>query len=72
MKRTAITSIRGKTGEWCVIWHCTQEQIDAMNADGIDVGVVYNSFPEWIAVCGLAPVWCFAQDVFNFRNPFHK
>jgi len=70
MRRKASVTVRGKCHEWCVDSDMKQAQIDAMREDGVDVGVVYYSIPEWAVACGLTRPWFFVQDVFNFRNPF--
>lgn len=72
MKKQVITSVRGRTSEWCITWDASQEQIDDMRADGLEVHELRNSVPAWAVDFGLTRVWCFAQDVFNFRNPFAK
>lgn len=72
MKQQVMLTVRGKQHEWCVHCDMSKSQIDDMIADGVDLGVVYNSFPEWVAPAGLARPWCFIEDLFNFRNPFHK
>lgn len=72
MKRRTMLTVRGKSHEWCVHSDMSQGQIDAMIEDGVDLGIVYNAIPAWVAECGLARPWCFFEDLFNFRNPFHK
>lgn len=67
-----ITIIRGKSDEWLVIGEMTRDQIDAMRADGIEIDEVANTVPDWAASCGLCPIWFFAQDVWNFRNPLRR
>jgi len=37
---------------------------------GIDVGLILNRVPVWAVDAGLTRVWCFAQDLFNFRTPW--
>jgi hypothetical protein len=66
----ATIEVRGKRSSWGVDWQASQAQIDAMRADGIDVGIVANSIPEWVVDIGLARPWCFFQDIWNFKNPF--
>ncbi len=62
--------IRGKTTEWAITVDLSSEQIDAMRADGIEIGVVVNSVPGWIFDAGLVTPWMFVQDLWNFKNPF--
>ncbi len=73
MPKAAI-EIRGKSSRWEVVWDAPQSQIDAMTEDGIEISTIENAFPEWVANLGLGPmrIWCFFQDVFNFKNPFKQ
>lgn len=73
MPRAAI-EVRGERNTWGVSWDASQEQIDAMRADGIEVDIVVNSIPQWVAELGYWPTrtWCFFQDVWNLKNPFWK
>jgi hypothetical protein len=66
----ATIEVRGKRSSWCVNWQASRQQIEAMRADGIDVGIVANSIPEWVVDIGLARPWCFFQDIWNLKNPF--
>ena len=66
----ASIEVPGKHSMWRVAWQASQEQIDAMREDGIDVGVVENIIPEWVVDLGLLRFWCFWQDVWNFKNPW--
>ncbi len=70
MNKNVIITIHGKASSWSVQTHLPQDAIDAMTADGVEVGILYNTIPMWVAEAGLASFWCFWQDVFNFRNPF--
>lgn len=65
-----IIHMQGDTSLWGVQSDMTQEQIDAMRDDGIDVGIVGNVVPEWIVNVGLMRPYCFIQDCWNFKNPF--
>ena len=68
----ASIDVRGKRSTWDVTWDAPQSQIDAMREDGIEVGIVENAIPQWVADLGYAPmrIWCFFQDIWNFKNPF--
>jgi hypothetical protein len=66
----ASVDVRGKQLEWSVTWNASQEQIDAMRADGIDIWMPENSIPAWVVDIGLLRPWCFFQDIWNFKNPF--
>lgn len=73
MPRVSI-EVRGKTSSWDVSWDAPQSQIDGMREDGIDVGIIMNTMPEWVVVLGYWPArtWCFFQDIWNLKNPFSK
>lgn len=44
--------------------------IPEWEADGLEVWEVCNVVPLWVASLGLTRAWCFAQDIFNFKNPW--
>jgi hypothetical protein len=67
-----VLEVRGKTSSWLVEGEASQEQVDAMRADGLDIGILENKVPFWVVSCGLLRPWCFAQDVWSLRNPFRK
>lgn len=68
----AVLNMRGKQHEWGLTVPMKQGQIDAMREDGIEVGILENVVPAWIAEACLARPWCFFQDIWNFKNPFRK
>lgn len=68
----ASVEIRGKKSTWGVDWNASMEQVEAMREDGINVLLIQNSIPLWVAEIGLARPWCFFQDIWNFKNPFRK
>ena len=70
MKQRVELVMRGNSSEWAVSCDMSSAQIDAMVADGIEIGIVHHSVPMWAVDIGLLRPWCFVQDVFNFRNPF--
>jgi len=72
MRKTATMIVRGRTSEWAISFDASQDQIEAMRADGIDVGILMHRVPAWAVELGLLRPWCFAQDVWNFRNPFRS
>jgi hypothetical protein len=72
MMPQAVLSIRGKRSEWGITTPLPQATIDAMIEDGIEVGILENSVPEWAVNGGLLRLWCFFQDIWNLRNPFRQ
>lgn len=67
-----IIQVDGKEHEWSVHALMTQTQVDDMRADGVEVGVIENKIPFWVADAGLIGPWCFFQDLWNFKNPFRN
>lgn len=70
MKRTYIYVIRGREHEWAINIELKPEHAAEMIADGIELGKLYYSLPDWIVSAGLSRVWMFATDIFHLRNPF--
>jgi hypothetical protein len=69
---TTVLHMKGEHSTWCVRAEMSQEQIQAMREDGIEVGVLENTIPNWVVNLGLVKPWCFLQDVWGFRNPFRN
>ncbi len=62
--------IRGKESTWCIHTYITRDTASAWRADGLTVHEIENTIPDWLVGWFPLRVWCFLQDVFNFRNPF--
>ena len=62
--------VRGKQSEWGIPCDLSRKAVDDMRADGLDVKVIENTIPVFVANLGLARPWCFLQDLWNFKNPF--
>lgn len=62
-----MTGIRGKQSEWGITTPLSMSSIEAMRADGIEVGILENSIPFWVNESGLTRPWCFFQDIWNFK-----
>lgn len=69
MKKYLI-EVRGRRATWSIDFCASKAQIEDLRADGVEVYEVINTVPLWVADLGLTKVWCFLEDVFNFRNPF--
>lgn len=69
-KEMMIVTIRGKAHSWSFPTYGDPRHIPEWREDGLEVFVVENTVPSWVAVLGMARPWCFVQDIFNFRNPF--
>lgn len=72
VKKLMSIEVRGKASQWGVNFHADASQVDAMRADGLDVMEVMNVIPGWVMEAGLARVWMFFEDVWNFRWPFYQ
>lgn len=65
-----VLSVRGKARRWEFVFRGDPAHIPEWRSDGLVVCEVVNVVPEWIANLGLTRLWCFLQDVLNFRWPF--
>lgn len=72
MKKLMTVTVRGKAKTWGFAFYGDPRHIEAWRADGLDVVLIENVIPAWVADLGLVRPWCFLQDVFNFRNPWRK
>jgi hypothetical protein len=70
MRRTYVYFIRGREHEWAVNVELKPESAADMRADGVELGEVWYSMPDWIVYAGLSRAWMFFADIFHFRNPF--
>lgn len=67
--RMSVT-IRGKEKTWDFVFYGDPKYIKDWEEDGLSVWITVNVIPAWVARLGLIRIWCFVQDVFNFKNPF--
>ncbi len=72
MKKKYLVSFKGKNNNWSMLATMTKREAEYMRADGIMVLELLYVWPDWVEEWGLAGVWMFAADVFNFRNPFRN
>ena len=63
----ATIEIRGKSSTWGINWHASEAEIEALRADGIEVGVIENIIPAWVVDLGLTRAFISAQDLWQFR-----
>lgn len=63
---TYFTTVRGKQHEWRVT--VSENAVEDMRADGIEVFEAVNTIPEWAADAGLAWAWVIAQDVWDLPS----
>jgi hypothetical protein len=57
--------VRGRTNEWAFELDGDERYLPEWQADGLDIDLVENSCPAWVAEMGLHPIWFFFQDIFR-------
>lgn len=67
MSKLYSITIRGKQHTWSFDCFVNPEFVDEWRADGIEIDEMVNTIPEWVADLGLSGVWCFLQDLWNFK-----
>lgn len=68
MTRTYIIDYPGTAFTWGLVVQIPEEAAADMRADGIELHEVTNTVPLWVANLGLARLWCFAQDIWNWPS----
>ena len=63
-------SIQGKSKKWAFITKGDPKYIEEWRNDGLEINVIENMIPEFVVDMGLTRIYCFFQDVINFKNPF--
>ena len=66
MKRMSVV-VRGDRKTWGFTFLGDPAHLQEWRADGLDVCVIENSIPEWAVRFGLTRLYCFVQDVLNFK-----
>lgn len=69
-KKRMQVVVMGRQGKWAFSFYGDPADLPTWQADGLEVMVVENTISLWAVECGLTRLWCFVQDVLNFRNPF--
>lgn len=72
MTKRMMIEVRGKSKSWLFHFDGDTSHLDEWRSDGLEINVIENSIPAWIVQLGVARVWCFLQDLFNFKNPWRK
>lgn len=73
MAKTLVgIQVKGKHKTWGFAFYADPEHIPEWQADGLDIDVIENVIPEWVASLWLVRPWCFVQDLWNLKNPFRK
>lgn len=65
-----VVDVRGKRSEWGIPADLSRDAIEAMRSDGLNIIIPENTIPAWVVDLGLLRVWCFFQDLWNFKNPW--
>lgn len=71
-KKLMSVTVKGRQHEWNFQFYGEEKSLKEWAADDVEVAVVENTIPVWVADLGLTRLWCFCQDVFNFKNPFKE
>jgi hypothetical protein len=68
-KKLYSLEIKGKYKKWSFDVFASEENVKEWKRDGLNLYLVENTVPVYIASLGKYPVkiWCFIQDIFNFR-----
>ncbi len=64
--------VKGKRKTWGFAFYADDNLLAEWQADGLEIGIIENVIPGWVGDLGLARIWCFFQDAWNFKNPFRK
>jgi len=67
MKRVYSIMVIGKAHKWSFLIEEDPQYLQEWLDDGLDISLVVNIIPEWVVNLGLTKVWCFLQDIFQFR-----
>ena len=66
MKLVSV-EIRGKYKRWSINCYASNEEIETMREDGLEVDEIVNSVPLWAYNLHISRLYIFLQDVWNFR-----
>lgn len=69
MKKHYSLTVRGENKVWIFDILAEPPHVEEWRDDGLDVGEVCNTIPEWYVNAGLpVGLYCFFQDFFNLRK----
>ena len=70
MKKLMFMQLRDKNGKpFDFEFYGNPRDIDHLRERGFEVFKIKNQYPIWVAEYRLVGVWCFFQDIINFKNP---
>lgn len=67
MKKLLSITVKGKSHTWSFNFYGDDKYLDQWRDDGLDIDEVVNVIPEQIAAFRLTKIYCFLQDMFNFK-----
>jgi hypothetical protein len=68
MKKNLFVEVQGRTGSYVFLFKGDAGQIDKWRADGLTVGVIEGSVPEWVVSLGLAQPWLWVQKLWGLAR----
>ena len=73
MKKQYYIKVQGKSCDWSIPIVAKPQHVEDWRNDGLEIMELINSIPAWWIEWSLPiGLYCFFQDVFNFKNPFRK
>lgn len=72
MKTLIGIEVRGKHKKWGFTFYGDKKNIQEWRDDGLEVSEIENQIPVWVADYGVTRIWCFMQDILNFKNPWRR
>lgn len=70
-KRLCTLTLKGKQKDWSFEVMVDTKYLKEWQEDGLEIYELSNVIPAWWVSAGFPiKLWCFMQDVFNFKNPF--
>lgn len=71
-KKLMSVIVTGENKKWCFEFYGDSQYLQEWRDDGLDVCEIENTIPVSVSNLGLVRMWCFFQDVINFKNPFSR
>jgi hypothetical protein len=71
-KKLMSITVNGKEHTWSFNFYADPQYLDKWQADGLDIVQIENVIPMWVWEAGLTKPYCWLQDIFNFKWPWHK
>jgi hypothetical protein len=68
MKKLMSVEVKGQDHSWSFMFYGNPAHLKDWREDQLEVNEIINIIPEWVVDLGLTKVWCFFQDLFNFKR----